>query len=202
MGILEYHSYQSDLAIAETLKSLLHKLIAFSKAHFEPCSKTARTGTSLELKNSDIPFILPRPKSFRYRLATSLTFRVPFSDVDMMGHVNNVCYLRYFENARTEHIHSMAGDWKKSNLGLILAHAEIDYKSPASYRDEIRVEIRVASVGNSSWVYEYSVLDHNEQVIATGKTVQVAYDYELKKSIPIPEEFRERLLKEKGARLT
>ncbi len=118
----------------------------------------------------------------------------------MMGHVNNVCYLRYFENARTEHLHSMIGDWKKSKLGLILAHAEIDYRSPASYRDEIRVEIRVASVGNSSWVYEYLVLNQSENlVIATGKTVQVAYDYGLRKSVPIPEEFREKLLKEKSS---
>ena len=82
-------------------------------------------------------------------------------------------------------------------MGLILARAEIDYKSPASYREEIRVEIRVASEGNSRWLYEYSVLNQREnKVIAMCKTVQVSYDYALRKSIPIPEEFREKLLKE------
>jgi acyl-CoA thioester hydrolase len=130
----------------------------------------------------------------------SIRFIVPFADVDMMGHVNNVCYLRYFENARTEHLYSLFGDWKKSNLGLILAHAEIDYKSPANYRDEIRVDVRVARVGNSSWVYEYLVAnDKQNQTIATGKTVQVTYDYERKKPIPIPVHLKEKLLKELDA---
>lgn len=126
---------------------------------------------------------------------TSIKFIVPFSDVDMMGHVNNVCYLRYFENARTEHLYSLVGDWKRSNLSLILARAEIDFKSPAAYRDEIRVDIRVASIGESSWVYEYLIVNSKEdRILAKGKTVQVAYDYGQKKSIAIPEEFRGKLL--------
>ena len=62
-----------------------------------------------------------------------MKFVVPFGDVDMMGHVNNVRYLAYFENARVEHLHSMGEKLRVEDMGLILAHAEIDYKSPQGF---------------------------------------------------------------------
>ena len=127
----------------------------------------------------------------------SIKFIVPFGDVDMLGHVNSIRYLAYFENARTEHLYSIAGMRKFDEIGLIIAHAEIDYKSPAGFRDELRIDLRTASVGNSSWVYEYEVMNETKnKLVATGKTVQVAYDYKTEKSIPIPNEFKEKLLQE------
>lgn len=127
----------------------------------------------------------------------SLKFVVPYGDVDMMGHVNNVRYLAYFENARVEHMHSILGKWDFGDVGLILAHAEIDYKSTAKLRDELTVNLRTASIGNTSWVYEYEILnEHEKRLVATGKTVQVAYDYKERKPIPIPPEFKKRLQQE------
>ena len=91
----------------------------------------------------------------------------------------------------------MAGDMESPEKGLILAHAEIDYKSPAFYREELSVGIRVASVGKSSWVYEYEVISvRDNRLVAIGKTVQVAYNYKANKSVPIPEFFREILVKQ------
>lgn len=127
----------------------------------------------------------------------STKFKVPFGDVDMLGHVNNTRYLAYFENARTEHLFSLAGMHRFEEIGLIIAHAEIDYKSPAEFRDELRIDLRTASVGNSSWVYDYEIFNETKnRLVAIGKTVQVAYDYKMDKSIPIPNEFREKLLQE------
>jgi acyl-CoA thioester hydrolase len=127
----------------------------------------------------------------------SIKYVVPFGDVDMMGHVNNVRYLGYFENVRMEHLRTLVREWKFQERGFILAHAEIDYKSPAGFRDELSIGIRVASVGNSSWVYEYEVKNVKEdRVVATGKTVQVAYDYQARKSIPMPQVFRDRLVEQ------
>lgn len=122
---------------------------------------------------------------------------VPYGDVDMMGHVNNVRYLAYFENARVEHMHSILGEWNFTEVGLILAHAEIDYKSTAKLRDELTVNIRTSSVGNTSWIYEYEIQNEREnRLVATGKTVQVAFDYTQGKPIPIPSEIRAKLQQE------
>ncbi len=126
------------------------------------------------------------------------TFTVPFSDIDMLGHVNNAKYLTYFETARTEHLFNIERKTKFMGLGVIMARVEIDYKSPARWHDELTLKMRTVSVGNSSWVYEYEIVNEkeNNRVIAVGKSVQVAFDYKAQKPVPIPPAGREMLLRE------
>ena len=126
------------------------------------------------------------------------SFIVPFSDIDMLGHVNNAKYLTYFETARTEHFFESGR--KKidvGKMGIIMARAEIDYKYPAKWHDELTLKMKTSSVGNSSWTYEYEIVNEKEnKVVALGKSVQVTFDYTAQKSVPIPKEAREALLKE------
>lgn len=125
-------------------------------------------------------------------------FRVPFGDVDMMGHVNNAKYLTYFETARTnllmESFESFSN--KRERLGVIIARAELDYRTPARWNDELTVKVRPALLGNSSFTYEYEIINQEGNIVASGKTVQVAYDYVKGTSIPIPELARGVLLKQ------
>ncbi len=116
-----------------------------------------------------------------------LKFRVPFGDVDMMGHVNNARYLTYFETARTGLLLQSFGNFPRGRLGVIIAHAEIDYQTPAKWNDELTVKVKPTSLGNKSFVYEYEILNQENKLVATGKTVQVTYDYDKGESIPVPE---------------
>jgi len=124
----------------------------------------------------------------------SMKFVVPFSDVDMMGHVNNARYLTYFENVRTEHLYT---ETSVDDLGIIIARAEVDYKSPARWQEELLVKMRTVALGTTSWVYEYEILAVEDgRTIATGKTVQVVYDYKSKTPVAIPDKYREILKRE------
>ncbi|HZW55715.1 MAG TPA: thioesterase family protein [Nitrososphaerales archaeon] len=123
-----------------------------------------------------------------------MKFVVPFSDVDMMGHVNNARYLTYFENVRTEHLYT---ETSVDDLGIIIARAEVDYKSPARWQEELLVKMRTVALGTTSWVYEYEILAVEDgRTIATGKTVQVVYDYKSKTPVAIPDKYREILKRE------
>jgi acyl-CoA thioester hydrolase len=122
---------------------------------------------------------------------------VPFADVDMMGHVNNAKYFTYLENARTEYIFSQEFLSDPRKIGIIIARAELDFKSPSKWRDELTVKMRTSAVGNSSWVYDYEIINEKEKrLIAAGKTVQVSYDYRSGKSISIPKELRKKLIQQ------
>jgi len=127
-------------------------------------------------------------------------FRVPFSDIDMMRHVNNARYFTWFETARLNHMISNFGKvlQDRPDEGAIMAHAEIDYRAPAEWNDELLLKLRVSEVGNSSWTYEYEVTNEkkNGLLIAQGKTVQVAYDYERGRKIPIPPNIRAKLVED------
>jgi acyl-CoA thioester hydrolase len=122
---------------------------------------------------------------------------VPFGDVDMMNHVNNAKYFTYLETARTAYLYTHELRDNPTKMGIIIARAELDYKSPSKWRDELTIKMRTSSVGNSSWVYDYEIWNETaNRLAATGKTVQVAYDYETRKPVPLPKEYREHLLQE------
>jgi acyl-CoA thioester hydrolase len=125
----------------------------------------------------------------------SLRFPVRFRDIDTLGHVNNSVYFTYMESARTEYWLHLFGTDNLRELRFIVAHAECDFKVAARFGDEIEVTIRTTSIGNSSFVWDYEVLNaKNGSVFATGKTIQVYYDYQEGKSLPVPADVRKKLL--------
>ena len=129
---------------------------------------------------------------------------IRFVDVDAFGHVNNANYLTYLEIARVKYFDEIA-DWQYnwSKQGIILAKAEIDFIIPIHFGDEISVHTRCSRLGNKSFDLEYRIihlLKGNEQLMADGVTVMVAYDYEAKKSIEIPAEWKEAILKFEGVK--
>ena len=122
---------------------------------------------------------------------------VRFRDCDPMGHVNNAVYLTYLEQARFAHWREIWGmDFERlpeGTPGVILAHAEIDYRRPAKYGDHLEVRIGLEAIGRSSFTYTYEVLDQRAQVVATARSVQVMYDYAAEKPVPMSDALRARL---------
>lgn len=133
--------------------------------------------------------------------AHKIEFRVPYGDIDWLGHVNNAKYLTYFETARAELMYkTFGGETGARWLSVIIAHAEIDYRAAAKWNDLLLVKMRPSSIGNSSWVYEYEIERRDEggenTPIASGKTVQVSYDYDKGKSVRIRDDVRSILMKQ------
>lgn len=65
------------------------------------------------------------PRAFRHQL------KVQESDIDELGHVNNVVYLRYVQEVAAAHWEAKTPEAiKKSYLWVVLRH-EIDYHKPA-----------------------------------------------------------------------
>ena len=77
--------------------------------------------------------------------------------------------------------------------GVILARAEIDYRRPAKYGDTLDIRLGIASVGRTSFTYEYEIVDAGGDLIATARTVIVSFDYAAGKPTPIPEAMKRRL---------
>lgn len=106
------------------------------------------------------------------------SFEVPvhvrFTDVDMLGVVNNACYLTYLEEARVAFFRHL-------DVGLaervILARSEVDYRGPGRLGDDVRVHLWVDEIGESSFTLAYEVRAGAERRLADARTVQVHYDY-------------------------
>ena len=114
---------------------------------------------------------------------------IRFVDIDAFGHVNNAHYLTYFEQARVNYFDDIVGwkyDWSKQ--GIILARAEINFVVPVLFRDEVLIMTRCSRLGNKSFDMEYRMVkteNGNEVLLADGKTMMVAFDYQINQSSPI-----------------
>lgn len=120
---------------------------------------------------------------------------VRFRDVDALGHVNNAVYFTYMEQARVAYMSRlglMSGRLGES--GFILAEATCQFKAPVPFGMRLVVRVRIAQMRNSSFIMDYSLEEaESGQVMALGRTVNVTYDYEARKSRPIPDEWRDRI---------
>ncbi len=111
-----------------------------------------------------------------YRTAVDIQTR--FRDTDAMGHLNNSVYLSFLELARFEYLRSVLGVTSPSEVGIIVARVEIDYRSPAFLSDALAVGARVSRLGGASFSMDYKIVERRTgRLVAEAVSVQVAYDY-------------------------
>ena len=128
---------------------------------------------------------------------------VRFGDCDLLGHVNNAKYLTYIESARIDLWRAQLGflrshvidEHGKRGQGFILARAEVDFRAQTRYGDELEVRLSLGDFGRSSLTYNYEVARVSDNVVvATAKTVQVWFDYDENRSLPISDELKAKLI--------
>lgn len=121
------------------------------------------------------------------------TLTVRFSDCDMFRHVNNAVYLTFFEEARAEYWRAMLGP-DFTAFGFILAESTVSYRSPALYGETLDIAVWVPKVGNKSFEFAYRLTERQSgREVATGRSIQVMYDYERQATLPVPDVLRERI---------
>ncbi|MBB1243234.1 acyl-CoA thioesterase [Streptomyces durbertensis] len=103
-----------------------------------------------------------------------------WSDMDAFGHVNNVVFLRYLEEARIDMMFRLAREAASDAFtgGSVVARHEIDYLRPLVHRHEpVTVETWVSKLGRASVTVSYEIKD-NTDVYVRASTVVVPYDLE------------------------
>ena len=76
-----------------------------------------------------------------------------------------------------------------------MAHIQCDFIKPIQFNDHVILQMWVKNIGTKSFSFEYRLVDlsDEEMVYATGKSIQVCYDYQKNRSIEVPAKMRERL---------
>ncbi|MBD9702811.1 acyl-CoA thioesterase [Streptomyces caniscabiei] len=117
-------------------------------------------------------------------------YRCPlrWADMDAYGHVNNVVFLRYLEEARIDFLFRPEKDFKQ---GSVVARHEIDYKRQLVHRHQpVDVELWVTEIRAASFTITYEVKDP-DQVYVRASTVIVPFDFATQRPRRITSEERE-----------
>jgi acyl-CoA thioester hydrolase len=127
---------------------------------------------------------------------------VRYGDLDPQGHVNNAKHLTYFEQARIQYMIELGlftKDQSFMEIGVILADIHSTYFEPIYFGQNIKVGVHVAKLGNKSMTWEQNILDaETGKEIAKGEVAIVTYNYREEKTIPIPQEWRDRIVGYEG----
>jgi acyl-CoA thioester hydrolase len=124
-----------------------------------------------------------------------LRLRATLADCDMLGHVNNVSYIRWAENARCEYFQEVLLTDVGGREGIIQPRIEWTYERQVRYREDISVGCRITRIGTKSFDMEYEAWSEAHGVrCGFGLTPQVSYNYETQQTTEVPRAWRERIL--------
>ncbi|WP_367650492.1 acyl-CoA thioesterase [Nocardioides sp. zg-DK7169] len=162
-------------------------------AEERPRRLTAEEKAVLERFREDAPPASPQILPVPHTEGGHYPVRVRFSDVDVYGHVNNVKYFEYLQEARIWLVDQMVRDAGVDTAGVsvVVAQTDVDYKVPILFRPEAYdVWSTIAHLGTKSMVIESEICD-GEQVLARARVVMVFFDVATQRSAAPPEEYRE-----------
>lgn len=95
-----------------------------------------------------------------------------WADLDLLGHVNNVVYVDYLQEARVDMLRTHAPDARADDLaeGVVVVRHEVTFLAPLTFRFRpVSIECWVTEVRAASFTMAYEVFDETED----GRTVYV-----------------------------
>jgi acyl-CoA thioester hydrolase len=114
-----------------------------------------------------------------------------WSDMDAYGHVNNVQFLTYVEEARVEMFKSVPlSGIDQVAAGILVAASDIKYRKPLLHRHEpVPIDVWVTRIGAAMFTLAYEVYDVGGVVYATAASTMVPYDFtnERPRRLSLPE---------------
>ena len=120
---------------------------------------------------------------------------VRWGDMDVLGHVNNVQYLRYFESGRVAYVEEVIQTSLEHDENIILADIQVSFLQQLHYPCTVEVATRTSQFGRSSFHIVGAIYRQGEDTpVATCRGVMVWFDYVRQKATPIPDRVREAII--------
>lgn len=125
-----------------------------------------------------------------------MRIKIYYEDTDAGGVVYYANYLNYFERARTEYFENKGikiKQLKDKGIQFVVVRAEVDYKSPAQYADEINIDVSVKNKSLASFELGYDVKNAGSgKTVVTGSTRMACIGKDFK-PIRIPPEISSKI---------
>ena len=117
------------------------------------------------------------------------SYNVRVGDINYGGHMGNDKALLLFHDARIRFLEDH--DFTESNIGgpgLIMGDAHVYFKKEVFRGDELKVYVHIEDLRELSFVMHYTV-KCDEVVVIQGNTKMVAFDYDKRRVVRLPEGF-------------
>lgn len=114
-------------------------------------------------------------------------------DIDELGHVNNIVYLRWVQDAATAHWRAAAPSEAVDAIAWVVRRHEIDYHRPAMPGDRLVIRTWIGAAEGLTFERLTEVLRANDRrVLAEARTLWIPIDVRSGRPVRVSEEVRRR----------
>ncbi len=120
-------------------------------------------------------------------LVAELDFRVNVYDIDAMGIVSNIVYIRWFEDLRMAYLDANFPykELMEEQISPIIMNTEAAYKEPVTIYDHPIGRCWMTAVGGSSWEMAFEI-SSGDRIHCTGIQKGCFYDVAKKRVTRMP----------------
>ena len=145
------------------------------------------------------PNELPSPSLFRNRIPLQLRF----SDVDVLGHVNNTVYMAFYDTGKAAYMTEVLGrkiSWKE--VDTVIANINCAFIAPIFYGEKIEVLTACTAIHDKSFKLLQMIMESDSgQVKSICETVMVSFDVKTQTSVHLSDEWKAKLQAFEGRNL-
>ena len=121
--------------------------------------------------------------------------RIDWSDLDLLGHVNNLAFSKFIQAARVEYCGHVGLDvYPGMTTGPILAASRVQFLAQLYFPGSVRILTRCKKAGSTSIVMEHALYRDDGTLCAVAEDVVVRYDFAAKTKIPLDNAIREKIV--------
>lgn len=123
------------------------------------------------------------------------TLRVRYAECDPQGVVFNAHYLAYFDTSITELWRAALGSYQAMmdrGVDLVVAEAQLRFRTPARFDDELTLEVAVTQMGNTAITSSHRI-SRGSDLVVEGMLRHVVVDREKLRKTAIPDWLRDQL---------
>lgn len=119
---------------------------------------------------------------------------IRFSDLDILGHVNNVAYMVFFETGRVAFLEQLGQPPRDREHGptFVLAHIAADYLAELYYPGTVDIGTSLRRVGSSSFHLGHGIF-HDGVCRAIATSIIVHVQGRPLKAVPLTDEHKNRI---------
>ena len=123
-----------------------------------------------------------------------LELRIDWSELDVLGHVNNLEIMKYVQAARVNHLEKVgiSQTHAEQYVGAILASIHTLFLKPLFYPGNVTVFSRVEYIKTSSFKIHYEIYNDKNELAAEAQDILVYYDFDKKHKLAIPPDLRKK----------
>lgn len=145
----------------------------------------------------------PRVPTALFEFHHKMHVQMRFTDIDMLGHVNNNAYLSYMDLAKVCYFADVLPsgmDWR--SVSSVVVHIDSDFYAPAYFEEPLVVLSAVVSVSERSFRMEQRVINEKTgQTKCIGRTIMAGFDAKTATGKPIDRSWVEHVAKYEGREL-